>query len=195
MTIFATPGGTPLNQAGGFQGTQPGNAIGATLQTVQPGVGLFPPNSNNQSGDTILASISRGATPANVEVNNFGVTTNSGGGPGVAGGRSVLATQADAQAAGTGSGFTVLSGGSSNNGPAGRAVDGVAAGGDRLRLHRPIWRLIEQRPRRRQHRQRLGRRHEPDQRPRQRPGLDTARQRAVVGTSHLRRARVPRLGP
>jgi hypothetical protein len=129
MTIFATPGGTPLNQAGGFQGTQPGNAIGATLQTVQPGVGLFPPNSNNQSGDTILASISRGATPANVEVNNFGVTTNSGGGPGVAGGRSVLAAQAAAQAAGTGSGFTVLSGGSSNNGPAGgNTVNGSAGG-------------------------------------------------------------------
>ena len=64
MAIYGTPAGTPLNSTG-FQGTQPGNAVGATLQTSQPGAGLFPPGSNNYSGDTLLAAASRGALPAN----------------------------------------------------------------------------------------------------------------------------------
>ncbi len=49
MTIFGTPGGTPLNTSF-FQGTAPGNAVQAALQVVQPGVGMFPPGSNNNSG-------------------------------------------------------------------------------------------------------------------------------------------------
>lgn len=77
MTIYGTPGGTPLNTTP-FQGTQPGNAVQATLQVVNPGVGLFPPNSNNVSGDTVLASASRGAAPANVQVSGFGVTSSAG---------------------------------------------------------------------------------------------------------------------
>lgn len=69
MTIYGTPGGTPLNTTP-FQGTQPGNPVQGALQPVNPGVGLFPPNSNNASGDTILASTSRGAVPANTQVTN-----------------------------------------------------------------------------------------------------------------------------
>lgn len=64
MTIYGTPGGTPLNTSG-FQGSAPGNPVQASLQTSQPGVGLFPPNSNNLSGDTVLAAASRGAVPVN----------------------------------------------------------------------------------------------------------------------------------
>jgi hypothetical protein len=71
MTIYGTPGGTPLNYTG-FQGTQPGNVAQAALQQQIPGVGLFPPNSNTNSGDTVLAAQSRGVVPANVLVTNFG---------------------------------------------------------------------------------------------------------------------------
>lgn len=78
MTIYGTPGGTPLNNSGGFQGTTPGNAVQATLQVANPGVGMFPPNSDNRSGDTTMASISRAATPANVEVTGYGVTSAAG---------------------------------------------------------------------------------------------------------------------
>lgn len=88
MTIYGTPGGTPLNTTP-FQGTQPGNAVQATLQVVQPGVGLFPPNSNNASGDTVLSSASRGALPANIEVTGFGTTTSAGV-VGASGGRVLL---------------------------------------------------------------------------------------------------------
>ena len=72
MTIYGTPGGTPTNQTGGFQGTQPGNAVQATLQPVNPGVGLFPPGSNNSSGDTVMASASRGTLPLNADTTNYG---------------------------------------------------------------------------------------------------------------------------
>ena len=77
MTIFGTPYSTPLN-ATGFQGTQPGNVVQATLQITQPGVGMFPPNADNRSGDTVLASASRGACPANVDVTGYGVTSSAG---------------------------------------------------------------------------------------------------------------------
>jgi hypothetical protein len=77
MTIYGNPGGTPLNYSG-FQGTQPGNAVQATLQVAQPGVGMFPPNSDNRSGDTVLASASRASVPANVEVTGYGVTSSAG---------------------------------------------------------------------------------------------------------------------
>ncbi len=78
MTIYGTPGGTPLNQAGGFQGTQPGNPVQATLQPFNPGVGMFPPNSNNASGDSILAAAARGAVPANVVLTNTLAGTGRG---------------------------------------------------------------------------------------------------------------------
>lgn len=78
MTIFGTPGGTPLNQTGGFQGTQPGNPVQATLSPVNPGVGLFPPNSNNASGDSLMASASRGAVPLNAYGTGYGLTAAAG---------------------------------------------------------------------------------------------------------------------
>jgi hypothetical protein len=77
MTIYGTPGGTPLNTSP-FQGTAPGNAVQATLQISNPGVGMFPPNADNRSGDTVLASVSRGTAPANVEVTGFGLTSLAG---------------------------------------------------------------------------------------------------------------------
>jgi hypothetical protein len=77
MTIYGTPGGTPLNYTG-FQGTQPGNVAQAALQPLIPGVGLFPPNSNNFSGDTVQAATSRAALPMNALVSNEGIgITNS----------------------------------------------------------------------------------------------------------------------
>jgi hypothetical protein len=88
MTIYGTPAGTPLNQAGGFQGTQPGNPVQATLSPVNPGVGLFPPNSNNASGDSVLAAMSRAALPLNVQGSGYGVTSAAGTGTG-AGGRTM----------------------------------------------------------------------------------------------------------
>jgi hypothetical protein len=113
MTLYGTPGGTPLNQNGGFQGTQPGNAVGASLQQTNPGVGLFPPNSNTNSGDSVVAAISRGAIPANVHVNNFGVTSGSGAGPNVAGGRTIIESLATGDTVGTTAAF-VNNGGSAN---------------------------------------------------------------------------------
>jgi hypothetical protein len=75
MTIYGTPGGTPLNTTP-FQGTQPENAVQATVQPFNPGVGLFPPNSNNLSGDSVQAAVSRGALPINTFINNEGVGNN-----------------------------------------------------------------------------------------------------------------------
>jgi hypothetical protein len=100
MTLFGTPYGTPLNTTG-FQGTQPGNPVQATLQVVQPGVGLFPPNSNNASGDTVLSSASRGALPANLNVTGFG-TTSSVGIVASSGGRTLLEALSNGGANGTG---------------------------------------------------------------------------------------------
>jgi hypothetical protein len=126
MTIYGSPGGTPLNQTGGFQGTQPGNAVQATLQVVNPGVGLFPPNSNTNSGDSIMASISRGACPANVNVTNFGATAHSGLGTGAAGGRPLLEALCDGDSNGVSPTFTA-NGGSVNLGAAGG--NSLGAGG------------------------------------------------------------------
>jgi hypothetical protein len=94
LTIFGTPGGTPLNQTGGFQGTQPGNPVQNTLSPINPGVGLFPPNSNNQSGDTILASVSRGGMPQNALATNFGIKDSRPG-------RSVLECKCGESSTGT----------------------------------------------------------------------------------------------
>ena len=87
MTIYGTPSSTPLNSTG-FQGTSPGNPVQATLSPVLPGVGLFPPNSNSASGDSLLASLSRGATPMNAQGSGYGVTMQTGAGPGTSGGRT-----------------------------------------------------------------------------------------------------------
>jgi hypothetical protein len=106
MTIYGTPGGTPLNSTG-FQGTQPGNAVGAALQVVSPGVGMFPPNSNNNSGDTIAASISRGSCPANVLATNVGTRDSRPG-------RSIHESISAACSDGTGSSITTTFGGSLN---------------------------------------------------------------------------------
>jgi len=99
MTIFGTPYSTPLNCTG-FQGTQPGNAVQATLQITQPAVGMFPPNSDNRSGDTVLASASRGAVPANVEVTGYGVTSAAGV-VAAGGGRTLLEALSSGGANGT----------------------------------------------------------------------------------------------
>jgi hypothetical protein len=120
MTIYGTPGSTPLNQTGGFQGTQPGNPVGASLSVVNPGVGLFPPNSNNNSGDTIMASISRGSCPANVDITNAGTRDSRPG-------RTVHESMSDANATGTSTVFTSTFGGSQNQGPAGS--NSLGAGG------------------------------------------------------------------
>ena len=119
MTIYGTPYSTPLNTTS-FQGTQPGNPVGASLSVVNPGVGLFPPGSNNASGDTIAASISRGACPANVLATNVGTRDTRPG-------RAVHEAMSDANAAGTSTQLTTVFGGSQNQGPAGG--NGLGAGG------------------------------------------------------------------
>jgi hypothetical protein len=119
MTIYGTPYGTTLNNTG-FQGTQPGNPAQATLQVVNPGVGMFPPNSNNNSGDTIMASISRGTCPANVLATNVGTRDSRPG-------RAVHESMSDANAAGTNTVLTNTFGGSQNQGPAGG--NSLGAGG------------------------------------------------------------------
>jgi hypothetical protein len=100
MTIYGTPAGTPLNNTG-FQGTQPGNVVQATLQVVNPGVGMFPPGSNNASGDTVLASASRATLPLNLQGSGYGVTSQSGAGTGN-GGRTVADALASGDRNGTG---------------------------------------------------------------------------------------------
>jgi hypothetical protein len=82
MTIFGTPAGTPINQTGGFQGTQPGNPVQVTLQPFIPAVGMFPPgatvaNGGQISGDSLLAAAGRAALPINTYVNNEGVGNNN----------------------------------------------------------------------------------------------------------------------
>lgn len=78
MTIYSTPGNQQL-QANPFQGTQPGNAaVNATLQGVNPAVGLLPPNSDARSTDTVLAAVSRGALPVNALATNAGKDARGG---------------------------------------------------------------------------------------------------------------------
>lgn len=121
MTIYGTPGGTPLNTSG-FQGTSPGTPVQATLQVVNPGVGLFPPNATQTSVDSIMASASRAACPLNVSISNFGVTEGRNQ-VGAQGGRAVLEALGTGEANGTSSAF-VNNGGSANAGPAGGAGPG-----------------------------------------------------------------------
>jgi hypothetical protein len=100
MTIYGTPGGTPRNTTP-FQGTQPGNAVQAALSVVNPGVGLFPPNSNTASGDTLLASVSRAALPLNLQGSGYGATSQSGAGTGN-GGRTIAEALSIGERNGTG---------------------------------------------------------------------------------------------
>lgn len=120
MTIYGTPSGTPLNNTGGFQGTQPGNAVQATLQVVNPGVGMFPPNSNNNSGDTIAASISRGSAPANVLATNVGTRDSRPG-------RTLHESMSAGCSDGTGASVVSTFGGSQNQDSAG--AQSIGAGG------------------------------------------------------------------
>lgn len=62
MTVFGTPGGTPLNTSG-FQGTSPGNTVGANL----PGI---PPNMS------VMAAVSAGLLPMNTLITNYGQKHN-----------------------------------------------------------------------------------------------------------------------
>jgi hypothetical protein len=119
MTIYGTPSGTPLNSTG-FQGTQPGNAVGATLSVVNPGVGLFPPNSNSNSGDTIMASASRATAPLNALLTNVGTRDSRPG-------RSVSESLSAGCSDGTGGSVTTTFGGSLNLDAAGS--NSLGAGG------------------------------------------------------------------
>jgi hypothetical protein len=129
LTIFGTPGGTPLNQTGGFQGTQPGNPVGASLSPVNPGGGLFPPGSNNQSGDTVMASASRAAMPLNADLTNYGTRDSRPGqailevmGKGAVNGASANTVNPYLWANGGSSGGNSLGGGGMNQ------TDGPGAG-------------------------------------------------------------------
>ena len=97
MTIFQTPNGSPLNQAGGFQGTAPG--FNVPLQLLNPPVGMLPPNADTRSGDSVMAAVSRGSAPANVVITNALVGLAPGLNP--SNGRALLETQAAGGARGT----------------------------------------------------------------------------------------------
>ena len=102
MTIYGSWGSTPLNYSG-FQGTNVGNPVGATNTQLNPAVGLFPPNSNNQSGDSLLAATSRGAYPMNAQSTTLGSKDSRPG-------RSVGEAMADAGARGYGGTISGTSG-------------------------------------------------------------------------------------
>jgi hypothetical protein len=119
MTVFGTPYGTILNTTG-FQGTQPGNAVQATVPGVTPGVGLFPPNSNSQSGATALSEQAKGNLIANALVTNLGTADSRPG-------RSLLETEGMGQAKGTNSKLVSTFGASLNDDIGGGA--GPGAGG------------------------------------------------------------------
>ena len=125
MTIYGTPGGTPLNM-NPFQGTQPGNAVQAALQLANPGVGMFPPNSDNSSGDSVLAAISRGAVPINAQLTN----ALAGAGATTIGGRPNSAAERMAESGTVGSSSTI--GGASSFHPMCNSANGgsgLGAGG------------------------------------------------------------------
>jgi hypothetical protein len=131
MTIYGTPAGTPLNQTGGFQGTQPGNAVQTTQQPFLPGVGLFPPNSNNLSGDTVQAAMSRAAYPINTYINNEGVGANltiPAGGPADGGSQASASVGLDfGSASGGGTAGVGGAGGCNMNANAGATGDVILA--------------------------------------------------------------------
>ncbi len=78
-------------------------------------MGLFPPNANNASGDSVLASASRGTLPLNLQGAGYGVTSQSGSGTG-AGGRTILQALGDGDRNGTNGQVGVYSFNSNANG-------------------------------------------------------------------------------
>lgn len=85
MTIYGTPGGTPANTTP-FQGTQPGNAVGALQVGALPGaVGMVVPNGDNRGPATLLSQQSNGSIAANTQA--------TGAGNVAAGGRPVIETE------------------------------------------------------------------------------------------------------
>lgn len=140
MTIYGTPGGTTLNTTP-FQGTQPGNAVQATLPGVTPGVGMFPPNSNNNSGDTVLAAAARAVLPLTALTTTYGQKHHSGP-PGVTPpGRTIMDCLVDVDQNGAGGTYqanggspeAVINGGNSlgaggaNQTPGGAGGEGEAS--------------------------------------------------------------------
>jgi|ERR1700722_15560990 len=92
MTIFGTPGGTPLNTSG-FQGTTPGNTPGALQQSANSAVGLVPPNGDNRGPATILSQQSNGSVAANTYLTGAGLVA--------AGGRAIIESESSSGANGT----------------------------------------------------------------------------------------------
>jgi hypothetical protein len=82
MTIYGTPGGTPLNTSP-FQGTAPGNAaVGVTLPPINPAPGYFAPGAPaqaTQGQESTASAVSRAALPANALVTNFGLPRHAVG--------------------------------------------------------------------------------------------------------------------
>lgn len=78
MTIYGTPGSTPANTPP-FQGTTPGNPVGATQVGALPAaVGMIPPNGDTRGAATILSQQSNGSLAANTQVTGAGVTAVTG---------------------------------------------------------------------------------------------------------------------
>lgn len=77
MTIYGTPGGTPLNTSP-FQGTAPGGPVGALQQAANSAVGMVPPNGDNRGPATILSQQSNGSVAANTNVTGAGNTAAGG---------------------------------------------------------------------------------------------------------------------
>lgn len=87
MTLFGTPGGTPLNTSG-FQGTAPGNPVGPAIQSM-PGAAFVQGALGDVRGVTSVAALqSNGTLPHNAQITNAGKVA--------AGGRTVLESQARA---------------------------------------------------------------------------------------------------
>jgi hypothetical protein len=85
MTIYGTPGSTPANTSG-FQGTAPGNPVGALQVGAFPGaVGMVVPNGDNRGPATLLSQQSNGSIASN--------TRTTGAGNVAAGGRELIETQ------------------------------------------------------------------------------------------------------
>lgn len=84
MTIYGTPGSTPLNMSP-FQGTAPGGPVGALQQSNNAAVGMVPPNGDNRGPATVLSQQSNASVAANTNLTGAGLTA--------AGGRSVLESE------------------------------------------------------------------------------------------------------
>jgi hypothetical protein len=85
MTIYGTPGGTPANTSG-FQGTAPGNPVGATQVGALPAaVGMIPPLGDTRGPATLLSQQSNASIASNTRVTGAGLVA--------AGGREIIETQ------------------------------------------------------------------------------------------------------